>query len=155
MMLCGQVPFRELKGVRRHKCPPNPGVYNARGIYEIITGEHIPACPKGMGTKSMQISNSCNNIESSNWKQSEIVILGDNYPDPFTDYTFIPYELPVNTRGKIIVKDVLGKTIRVEQINSDIFELKLQTNNWALGVYYYSLEIDNEIIDTKRMIIAR
>ena len=82
-------------------------------------------------------------------------MLGENYPDPLSDFTIIPYEIPIESTAIIIIKDVLGKTIKIIDINSEGKEVNLQTNDWALGIYYYSLEINDEIIDTKKMVIAK
>ena len=82
-------------------------------------------------------------------------MLGENYPDPLSSFTTIPYEIPYETKGRIIIKDVLGKIIKVIDINSEKREVNLKTDDWALGIYYYSLEINNEIIDTKKMILSR
>ena len=133
-------------------CPPNPAVYNAKAIVKVLTGEHIPDCPKDFGTKNFQFSISEEYFDNN---VLDKIMLGDNYPDPFTEQTTIPYKLPEETKGKIIITDVLGRTVEVITILQEENEIELKTNSWGYGIYYYSLEINNEIIDTKKMVIAR
>ncbi len=80
-------------------------------------------------------------------------ILGDNYPDPFTEQTTIPYKLPEETKGKIIITDVLGRTVEVITIVQEENEIELKTNDWENGIYYYSLIISGKVIETKKMIL--
>jgi hypothetical protein len=131
------------------QCPPSPAVYQARAIIEIITGIHIPACPKSIGLRSISLQ------ETNNTFAKLKPALGDNYPDPFSDYTTIPYNLQDNIDGEIIIKDVLGKTIKTVSVNPETNLLRLNTNHWAKGIYYYSLKVNNEIIDTKKMVITK
>ena len=131
-------------------CPPNPAVYNAKAIVKVLKGEHIPDCPIGFSTKEFQFSIGEEYFKSN--KQNQI-LLGDNYPDPFTEQTTIPYKIPEETEGKIIVINILGEKIEEFTVKAEEFELIIKTNNWVKGVYYYTLIYDNEIIDTKKMII--
>ena len=131
------------------KCPPNPAVYNARAIVDILLGEYIPSCPKFIDTKSMQISN---NDGYSNEERTDNHTLGDNYPEPFTTSTKIPYLIPDGTTGKIVVRDVLGKTIRVIDVESGNNIIELKTEDWAKGIYYYNLEVNGINIDYKKML---
>ncbi len=133
-----------------YQCPPNPAVYNARAIVDLLIGEHVPPCPKGLIPKSMQVSN---NDEYFNEERIDNPVLGDNYPDPFTTYTKIPYRLPEGTRGRIIVKDVLGRTILKVDVVSENREIELKTGSWAKGVYLYTLEVNGINIDYRKMLL--
>ncbi len=133
-----------------YQCPPNPAVYNARAIVDLLIGEHVPPCPKGLNTKSMQVSN---HDESFNEERINNPVLGDNYPDPFTTYTKIPYRLHEDTRGRIIVKDVLGRTILKVDVVSENREIELKTSSWAKGVYLYTLEVNGINIDYRKMLL--
>ena len=132
-----------------YKCPPNPAVYNARAIVDILLGEYIPLCPKFIDTKSMQISN---NDGYSNEVKIDNHILGDNYPEPFTESTKIPYLIPDGTAGKIVVRNVLGKIIKVIDVESGNNVVELKAADWAKGIYYYNLEVNGINIDYKKML---
>lgn len=133
-----------------HNCPESPAVYQARSIVEIISGEHVSECPIPE-LRSMKANLSSKSISS---KPIELV-LGENYPEPLSDYTYIPYTLPNETKGRIIITDILGKIVKTIQVSANEVEIKLQTKNWSAGTYYYSLEVNGNILFTKKMILIR
>ena len=45
--------------------------------------------------------------------------LGNNYPDPFANSTIIPYTLIDGAKGRIIIKDILGRPINEIDVLSD------------------------------------
>ncbi len=135
-----------------YQCPTNPAVYNARAIVEVLLGEHIPPCPSGLYTKSMQVSDFT--VHNNTEKEVE-PILGDNYPEPFSSLTNIPYQLPDYVKGQIVIKDVLGRVLFEIEITSENNLIKLNTEKWAKGLYFYSLKINGLIIDSKKMIVNR
>lgn len=134
-------------------CPPYPAVYSARAIVYMITGEDIPECPVDFGTKSFVLPGKQNNrdIDQLNIDFS----LEENYPDPFSNYTIIPYMLPEKIQGEIIIKDILGKEIAVFDVYEGNNELKVNTERWNTGMYFYSLNVDGEILFSRKMILSR
>jgi hypothetical protein len=128
-------------------CPPFPAVYQARVIVEMLTGEEIADCEiLDIEEKSSEISDNSNTILTE-------LYLGDNYPDPFSTETTIPFKLEEKTSGLIVVKDILGKIITQYNINSNENKIVLKTKNWENGMYFYSLIINNELLFTKKMIV--
>jgi hypothetical protein len=132
------------------KCPEYDAVYDARSIVYIKTGEEITDCPDEMGNRSMQFS----------FSQKEVInevniSLGENYPEPFNQFTTIPYQLPEETNGRIIVKDMLGKTVDVFSVSDTESLIKIDTKNWHPGVYIYSLEVEGIPIFSKKMILFK
>ncbi|MEZ4823014.1 MAG: T9SS type A sorting domain-containing protein [Ignavibacteria bacterium] len=86
--------------------------------------------------------------------------LSQNYPNPFNPETVISYELPVTSRTKLKVYDVLGNEIATlvnETKPAGSYNYQFSTVNYQLssGVYLYRLEIDGNIIDTKRMVLLK
>lgn len=80
-----------------------------------------------------------------------------NKPNPFNETTTLPYFLPENiTEAHIIVYDVNGKAIKkltlpiVEGYGN--IELGLLKNDFAKGTYSYSLIVDGNLVDTKKML---
>ena len=134
-----------------YQCPANPAVYNARAIVDLLLGEHIPPCPSGLYTKSMQVSN---HNEYFNEERIDNPVLGDNYPEPFTGTTNIPYYLPDDLTGKIIILDVHGKKIAEYKAEKGENILKIRTQNWAIGVYMYGLQIEGIMYVYKKMVLT-
>ncbi len=85
------------------------------------------------------------------------VHLGQNIPNPFTALTKIPYSIPSTTRqARIIVYTLNGqliKSIAIQQFGEGTLEL--QTNDLNNGQYTYSLEIDGQVVETKKMSLQR
>jgi len=97
-------------------------------------------------------------IKNENYYTPENFHLFQNYPNPFNPKTKILYEL--NLRGKVLLKvfNSLGKEIvtLVDQIqNIGEHKVDFDGSGFSSGVYFYSLFIDNEIIDTKKMMMIR
>src|SRR5690606_23024338 len=83
-------------------------------------------------------------------------ILFQNSPNPFTADTEIRISLPDNSRSATLsVYNLEGrqlKTISVKDRGEVI--LKISGNELQPGMYLYSLIVDGEIVDTKRMILT-
>jgi len=84
--------------------------------------------------------------------------LHQNYPNPFNPSTRISYEL--NQRGKVLLKvfNSLGKEIvtLVDQTQtSGNYKVDFSGSGLSSGVYFYSLFIDGERVDTKKMMLIR
>ncbi len=85
--------------------------------------------------------------------------LNQNYPNPFNPVTIIQYAIPVN--GKFVrlkAYDVLGNEVAElvnEKKNARSYQAEFDGSNHASGIYFYSLEIDGNIIDTKKMILLK
>ena len=84
--------------------------------------------------------------------------LFQNYPNPFNPRTVISYQLTVNSNVKLIVYDILGKEI-IKLVNqkqtSGTYRVDFSGINYSSGVYFYTLFIDDKIIDTKKMVLLR
>jgi hypothetical protein len=91
--------------------------------------------------------------------------LSQNYPIPFNPTTKINYELPASRQSgrvtnyvSVIVCDVLGNEVKtlVNEIKpAGSYELEFEGSNLPSGIYFYSLLIDGNVFDTKRMILLK
>jgi hypothetical protein len=89
--------------------------------------------------------------------------LGQNYPNPFNPNTKIKYDVTANGKGqtadvKLIIYDVLGKTISVlvnEHQKPGKYEVDFKGNEFSSGIYFYSMYINGEKIDTKMMALIK
>lgn len=76
------------------------------------------------------IENISNNFPSLNF-----------YPNPFNDIIIIESELPVS---KIILRDVLGKTVSTIEKTDNEQEARLSTNELPEGIYFMTVYINNQ-----------
>lgn len=83
--------------------------------------------------------------------------LSQNYPNPFNPTTKIDYELPLDSKVKVIIYDALGREIRTlvnEDQKAGIYTLDFNAKDLSSGFYFYRLITNasgNELIITKKM----
>jgi len=86
------------------------------------------------------------------------VSLEQNFPNPFNHSTTINYTLPQSYySAKIVVTDVSGRVFKQNSLNSGAgaSHVKINTSHLSPGVYYYSLYVDNTLVDSKKMIVTK
>ncbi|MEO6694282.1 MAG: SBBP repeat-containing protein [Ignavibacteria bacterium] len=84
--------------------------------------------------------------------------LSQNYPNPFNPKTVIRYSIIENRFVNLRVYDVLGNEVRnlvSENKPAGNYEVEWNASNYPSGIYFYRLEIDGNIIDTKRTILLK
>ncbi|GAB4280856.1 MAG: hypothetical protein Kow0068_05210 [Marinilabiliales bacterium] len=138
----------EIREIAWH-CPPSLAVANSRALLNVLYGEDIPECPYDILDKSLKITIKDKKQPGEN---DSDIILGDNYPDPFDNVCNIPYSLPCDVEGKIIIWDIYGRIIKEYKIEGENI-LGIDMSGLSPGNYYYGLIIDNELKETKKMIL--
>jgi photosystem II stability/assembly factor-like uncharacterized protein len=82
-------------------------------------------------------------------------ILKQNYPNPFNQSTIISYQLAISGFVQIKIVDVSGKNIAIfvnERKAPGTYETRFDARSLASGIYFYSLFINDNRIETKKMI---
>jgi hypothetical protein len=96
-------------------------------------------------------------IENS--KIPKTYFIKQNYPNPFNPSTTIEFGLPKAGIVSLKIFDIAGR-----EYASEIIDLNLKAGNYKVnfdssilssGVYFYSLIVDNNIVDTKKMILIK
>ncbi len=84
-------------------------------------------------------------------------LLYQNIPNPFSTGTKINYFLPVSTQGaSIVFYDSYGNKIKtVELSQTGNGTLNVTPDNLTSGIYSYSLVVNGNVVDTKRMILQK
>lgn len=104
------------------------------------------------------VTDNLTNINLSKSEEPVNFFLSQNYPNPFNPSTVISYHLPVNSKVSLKVYDILGNESAVlvdENKNAGSHEVRFEGNNFSNGIYFYRLEADGNIIDTKRMVLLK
>ncbi len=85
--------------------------------------------------------------------------LEQNYPNPFNPVTTIRFGLPRAAKITLKVYDILGREVSILFNNTDInagtVSYDFDGTNLASGIYFYSLIADNNMIETKRMVLVK
>ena len=81
-----------------------------------------------------------------------------NYPNPFNPSTTIYYSLKKSAWIKLIIYDLLGReiiTLVDEHQNPNTYAVLFNASDLASGIYYYQLQINNEMTEAKKMLLLR
>jgi len=122
----------------------NYSVLQPRDMYVVRTDSFLNYPPIGINEEK--------NLVANNY------ILNQNYPNPFNPITHISFELKRWGYVTIKIYDILGKLV------SNLINRKLQAGKYtenfeaklfSSGIYFYELNVDNNIIDTKKMIFIK
>lgn len=87
---------------------------------------------------------------------SDIALLNDNTPNPFSENTEIQFYIPESANNSsLIIYDLQGIEIKSFSIDQKGNGTKIiYGSELRAGMYLYTLLIDGKIIDTKRMILT-
>jgi len=101
-------------------------------------------------------------IKQTNNNIPGIFTLYQNYPNPFNPKTVISYQLTVSSFIVMKVYDVLGNEVKIlvnkkQSATGGAGNYKIEFDGTGLpsGIYFYSLFIDGEKVDTKKMVLVR
>jgi hypothetical protein len=86
------------------------------------------------------------------------ITLYQNYPNPFNPETRIMYTLPNTAQVNLSVYNMLGQRVAVLVNNTQVagrYEVVWNANAASSGLYFYQLQVDNKLIETKRMILLK
>lgn len=82
--------------------------------------------------------------------------LYQNTPNPFTEKTTIRFALPSDAQNAFIyIFDMSGKMLRQIPVTSDMTSITINGYELSAGMYIYSLAINGQEIETKRMILSK
>ncbi len=82
--------------------------------------------------------------------------LEQNNPNPFSDRTFISYELPENLgNAQILITDMSGKQIKTIPLKNCCGEIEISAQDLPQGIVMYSLVAKGQILKTNKMVVAK
>ena len=83
-------------------------------------------------------------------------VLFQNTPNPFTERTEIRFTLSDDARNAYIyIFDMTGKTLKQIPVDALMRSVTVGGNELSSGIYLYSLVVNGQEIDTKRMILSK
>ena len=105
--------------------------------------------PKG----AVKAARSTTNIQTSSLHQNKLY---QNTPNPFKEQTVIRFSLADDVQdAAICIFDMTGKTIKKLPISSGMESVSIGGYELGEGMFLYSLVVNGQEIDTKRMIISK
>lgn len=101
------------------------------------------ANPDNNQTSLVEVVNYMEGIPTVNGGQ---FVLEQNYPNPFTRQTTIPFSLPSAAHVRLFVMDAMGHIVfRDEQVcQSGNHSFTLDMDAYPAGIYFYGIEVDGQ-----------
>lgn len=85
--------------------------------------------------------------------------LGQNFPNPFNPSTTIRFSLPEAGVVSLKLYNAAGRELRTliddVSLSAGVKSYSLNAGELSSGVYFYSLIVDSEIIDTRKMMLVK
>ena len=89
---------------------------------------------------------------------ADTYVLYQNYPNPFNPVTTITYSLDKPNFVAVKIYNTLGREIRTlvnTYQNANSYSINFDAREQSSGIYYYKLQIGNNIVDMKKMLLMR
>ena len=82
--------------------------------------------------------------------------LEQNKPNPFSEETIVSYRIEGQYKnGNITILDFEGRHVHDFRVNEQVGEIRFNGSGYKPGIYFYGLFVDGEMLDIRKMIIAR
>lgn len=106
-----------------------------------------------------RLNNTCYDNEQANDIEAAGVATGNrlyqNSPNPFTERTEIRFSLADDAKNAYIyIFDMTGKTLKQIPVDASMQSVTMNGYDLSSGIYLYSLVVNGQEIDTKRMILS-
>jgi hypothetical protein len=94
--------------------------------------------------------------QKSNIYSSPYITIYDVFPNPVVDFAQFQYQI-LNERinAAIVIHNILGNPIGEFELDRNETKLKIRTEDYSAGIYFYTLYIDNEGIMTRKLIVKK
>ncbi|MBI5219507.1 MAG: T9SS type A sorting domain-containing protein, partial [Bacteroidia bacterium] len=137
-------------------CPAGLAAVNAQSILRIVFNDKFIPCPDDtLSSARYRNTPETNTNTSFPVVDEENIFLGDNYPNPFNHKTVIPYYLPEGFIAVMQINDVHGRLLSEYSLKTGKNLMEIDTEEWAAGVYYYSLISNGETLQNKKMVLVK
>ena len=84
------------------------------------------------------------------------ISVSNAYPNPVSDFATIDFSMEADFNGaKIVFYNVLGDKVLDVPLNRFDTNIKIPTDNLKMGVYFYTLYLDNKGEVTKKLIVRK
>jgi hypothetical protein len=88
--------------------------------------------------------------------QSKDITIQDVYPNPVQDHAFVDYRIHnENVKAKLVIHNILGKPMNEFNLPTSETRVKLQTEEFTSGIYFYTLYLDNNGVLTRKLIVRK
>lgn len=112
------------------------------------------ACSSGL-SQVLEYADKGSLVENTVFQSKDITI-HDVYPNPVSDMAFIDYTIHnENVKAKLVIHNILGRTMSEVDLPHSETRIKLQADELATGIYFYTLYLDNNGVLTRKLIVRK
>lgn len=114
-----------------------------------------------VGDNGYILKTSKQTITGAEWSGTKIpsqYYLKQNYPNPFNPKTTIEFAIPKAGMVSLKIYDIAGREVFDAinmTLNPGIVKYTFNGTNFASGIYFYRLTVDEKLIDTKKMVLVK
>jgi len=122
-----------------------------------LVGSNILAATNGLGIFHRPLSELVTSVTGESGHQPVAFSLEQNYPNPFNPSTTIRYELPISSRVRLGMYDILGREVSVlvnEWKSAGEYEVKFDGSDLSSGVYFYRLQAGG-FVQARKLLLTR
>ena len=88
--------------------------------------------------------------------QSRELVINDIYPNPAQDIAVIDYKIHNDLlKAKIVVHNILGRSMGEYELPTDDTRIKMIVDDFAPGVYFYTLYVNNTGVLTRKIMVRK
>jgi len=88
--------------------------------------------------------------------QSKEITVNDIYPNPVFDHAFIDYKIHNEImKAKLVIHNILGSALGEYAMPAFETKIKLQTEEMAAGVYFYTIYLNEEGVLTRKLVVRK
>ncbi|HTH55071.1 MAG TPA: T9SS type A sorting domain-containing protein [Cyclobacteriaceae bacterium] len=88
--------------------------------------------------------------------QSREIVINDVYPNPAQDIAIIDYKIHNDLlKAKVIVHNILGRSMGEYELPNDDNRIKMFVDDFAPGVYFYTLYVNNTGVLTRKIMVRK
>ncbi|MBI1770486.1 MAG: T9SS type A sorting domain-containing protein [Bacteroidetes bacterium] len=114
--------------------------------------------PKGSPSEAVEhlVSLSVDERALKSIYQSREITINDVYPNPAQDLAVIDYKIHNESlKAKIIVHNILGRSMSEYELPIDDTRIKMVVDDFAPGVYFYTLYVNNTGVLTRKIMVRK
>ncbi len=88
--------------------------------------------------------------------QSKDITIEDVYPNPVQDLAFMDYRMHnESATARLVIHNILGRVISEIDLSPIEDRVKIQTDEFVSGIYFYTLYLNNNGVLTRKLIVRK
>ncbi len=88
--------------------------------------------------------------------QSKDITIQDVYPNPVQDLAYMDYRLHNESAvAKVVIHNILGRVINEFELSPFEDRVKIQTEEFVSGIYFYTLYLNNNGVLTRKLVVRK